>query len=287
MTGRGSETLDNVSSRVRKGHGAIILVLPGGLKVTRKHGHIKGKAPVGSGAGGGPVRGLTHKSRRAMLARFMAVDWAASPVWFITLTYYRDWGKWGKWKADLARFRKRLCRAWSVRGGVWRLETTERRTGPDRGTLAPHFHLAVFWADPPDLGEFSSWVATAWNDVVGGDAAHLEHGSHVQEAANVRGSEHGKLISYLGKGFASTQPSPVPTGRLWGVWGSLPTARIATLDLPPAAYSELTRRLRERGEEVGSWYLASLSPRWRGFTVWGDGQLLADELLDGLGEIIE
>jgi len=263
----------------RGGREVVAVLKPAGLGVKQRF--TTGARPAEPGVRG-VVAGFSQASRRRMLAKLSGLDWATGAIYLTTLTYHDDWGDWTAWKTDLRTWQKRLLRAYGplLAGAIWRLEFQKRG--------APHFHLALFWGErAPDLARFRQWVSKSWNEVAArGDLAHLAAGTQVIPARNTSGSQMQRLMMYLGKYLCKTgrlvdaeTGEIMQTGRIWGIWGRLPTGAWAGYTMSEAAFVELTRRIRRWGR--GSHYLSCITPKWAGFLVLGDGELLA-QLLRGL-----
>jgi len=278
---------------------AHVVALPGGLRVKR---HTPGpdKLSIAGGGARGVVRGFSQDSRRRMIARLQGIAWSRQPVLFVTLTFpgeLREQDKdWREQKRALIAWRKRLYYRWpQARGLLWRLELAERKSGASIGQVAAHFHVALFWtagARVP-LAELRAWCAEAWTDIIAGDAAHLAAGTQVLIAKNTRGAQMGKLLSYLSKYLGKLEARTMvdkdsgevlSTGRVWGTAGDVPSEVLGAFELTQADFETLCERINAKGKRK-SWYLASISPRWAGFQVTGDGELLTLELLDGLAGI--
>jgi len=278
--------------------GAVGVALPGGLRLKRRR---VGPDPARVGGGRrGVIQGFSTDSRRRMLLRLQQTDWSAGAVFFVTLTFADDAGAfddWSHWKYELKKWRQRLTYQYGERlsGAIWKLELAPRKSGENVGRIAPHFHLALFWKDAkgPNMASFRRWCWSAWHSRI--DAVR---------ARNTEGIERGKLLSYLAKymgklwtlgetgvGMGRTKRGHVfdkatgelfDTGRVWGTWGQPPTSQVAEIELTEAAYIELTRRIAEKGQAVGSWYLGAVSPQWAGFALLGDGDSLLEELCEGI-----
>jgi len=274
--------------------GAVAVALPGGVRVKR---HTPGPDNVGEPipGGRGEVCGFSPDSRRRMIQRLMAIDWAAGPVYFLTLTWHEGYGSdWRNWKRDLAAWRKRLQYTYGdqLRGAIWRMELQQRKSGLHAGEVAPHFHVALFWNVEPDLASFRQWVSASWHAVADPtSAAHAKACSQVLRARNTSGREMGRLLGYLSKYMGKLQRwrmvnpetgEVLGTGRVWGMWGDPPMRIVATVSMGQGAYGEFLKRVNAKGEGVGSWYLSNVSDQWSGFSIMGDGGELAAELFDGL-----
>ena len=244
--------------------------VPGGLRVNRG---FKGAGRVGGGPRG-VVRGFSEGSRRRMVDMMMGVAWGGlavedpravySRALFVTLTYpgvFPD--DWRDVKGDLEGFEMRLRRSrWGFEGVVWKLEYQKRG--------AAHFHLVVVFRRVVAAVAFQEWAGRAWFEVVGsGDRRHYDHGVHVTV---VHGGARG-IMGYLCKYLGKTWRADKATGRVWGVWGSMPEGvPVRVVFRSWQAWVEFTRRVRRWGR--GSRYVGKINSRWRGFRLFGDGYLL-------------
>lgn len=219
----------------------------------------------------GTIKGFSRASRRRMMGRLMCLDWrgvAAADkhahqgrAMFITLTYPADWSPdWRSWKAHLQAFRKRLERRFALQGAVWKLELQKRG--------APHFHVLVVFAGVESVHVVRRWCSRAWFEVVGGaDPAHFRAGTNVQVVYGKSGRLMRYLAKYLGKAWAA---EGLELGRVWGVWGKLPTGgHVGVAFRTRGAWVEFCRRLRRWGKK--SRYVSALTVNWSGFHVYGDG----------------
>lgn len=72
---------------------------------------------------------------------------------------------------------------------VWRLAFQVRKSGSNKGEIAPHYHILFYPNRPQEpfpgdnpgwLQEFRSWLVQAWYEIVGSeDARHLKAGTRV------------------------------------------------------------------------------------------------------------
>ena len=99
----------------------------------------------------GEIAEFSSASRRRMLELMAKIDRKAVPF-FVTLTYpdsfplYRS-----DYKRHLETFCNRLKRRWPDMAVLWKLEFQVRKSGRNKGKLAPHYHLFVYnvpWCFP-------------------------------------------------------------------------------------------------------------------------------------------
>jgi hypothetical protein len=203
-----------------------------------------------------------------MMRKLMKLDWEEirsgkhSEVIdgaFLTLTYPSVYPKeWREWKDELRAFRERVRRQFGDEvSGLWKLEFQERG--------APHFHVLVYFPDGVSVGWLRKWVSRSWYEVVGsGDPKHLKAGTNVSRVYG----QAGKLMRYLSKYMAKEQATERPTGRIWGLWGSLPAGAVHTLEVELV---EFMRRVRKWGKH--SPYLRNLVYP-SGVLIYGDRRKL-------------
>ena len=108
---------------------------------------LRGDVAAGNTSGCGPrgeIVEFTPASRRRMLELLAKVEQAAVPLAF-TLTYpdnfplYRE-----DYKGHLEAFCDRVQRRWPTAAIIWKLEFQARKSGTNKGKIAPHYHLLVF-----------------------------------------------------------------------------------------------------------------------------------------------
>lgn len=147
---------------------------------------------------------------------------------FVTLTYPdRFPRRSSEWKYHLDRFRKLLVARFGPFAGVWKMELQVRKSGINKGEIAPHFHLLLFLDVPaPELYEL---VSRLWDGVVAsGDERHLKAGTRVEKVHSFNG-----VLSYAAKYMGKSETLSIGAdgarevgdpGRFWGVWsrGLLP-----------------------------------------------------------------
>ncbi len=107
---------------------------------------LRGDVAAGNTSGCGPrgeIVEFTPASRRRMLELLAKVEQAAVPLAF-TLTYpdnfplYRE-----DYKGHLEAFCDRVQRRWPTAAIIWKLEFKARKTGRNKGKIAPHYHFAL------------------------------------------------------------------------------------------------------------------------------------------------
>jgi hypothetical protein len=97
----------------------------------------------------GEITEFSAASRRRMLEVMAKVQQAAVPF-FVTLTYPDEFPLYREdYKRHLETFFDRLQRRWPGAAVIWKLEFKERKSGQNKGKIAPHYHLFVYgvpWA---------------------------------------------------------------------------------------------------------------------------------------------
>ena len=170
----------------------------------------------------GDVVDFSGKSRRRLMWVLRAVDWSVlcepepkSKVgrgFFLTLTY-RDIPDGAKAKADLNRFLVGLRRRFLGCGGIWKMESQERRARvAGDGAFYTHFHLMLDCKERVDWESVRSWVVHAWS-------------LGRVDIWTAYGGKDGRLMSYLGKYLGKDSVGAgAGFGRYWGRFGDLPIA---------------------------------------------------------------
>jgi hypothetical protein len=165
----------------------------------------------------GRVIGLSRRSRLRLQVRINRCKFQLGRVWFLTLTYPREFPPHCAAKNDLRAFLKRIARKWGKRGAIWRIENQKRG--------APHFHLILFLAAAVPEREFVEWVSRSWHAVVGsGDENHLYYGARTELFRSARG-----VASYCSKYVSKQEEGErvrLIEGRQWGREGDFPEERI-------------------------------------------------------------
>jgi len=274
-------------------HCAVGVALPGGLRV-KKHRCQQSQPPVGYHRG--VIQGFSSRSRHRMIAELQTVDWDNTPAFFTTLTFNDDkaFDDWESWKKDLQAWKEKLLYRYRhhLAGAIWKLELQDRKSGANKGAIAPHFHVIIFWKHGAvNMTRFRRWCNKAWHSRC-----------DVQRATNTTGVAKSKLLSYLskymgkiwmiggagvgrtksGKAFDKRTGEVLNTGRCWGTWGDVPTRTIATFSMDVLAYERFTENIRAKGAATGSWYQSHINSNWDSFQLWGDGQEMLDDLLAGI-----
>lgn len=165
----------------------------------------------------GRVIGLSHRSRLRLQVRINRCVFKPGRVWFLTLTYPREFPAHCVAKDDLRAFLKRIARKWGRRGAIWRIENQKRG--------APHFHIVLFLAAAVPVAEFAHWVSRSWHAVVGsGDPNHLSYGARTELFRSARG-----VSSYCSKYVSKPEEgerAQLIEGRQWGREGDFPEERV-------------------------------------------------------------
>jgi hypothetical protein len=176
-----------------------------------------------------------------------------------------------------------------VLGVLWRLERQKRG--------AWHYHCLVAFAPrkAPRIAALRTWASDSWAAVVGsGDPRHLRAGTQCRWVTGADDpARMAALQGYLAKYMAKAGPTLVdhatgailPSGRCWGTWGDVPLTCLGAVEFTAAAYAEVLRRLNAKGAACGSWYLSSLSERWAGFALVGDGPGVLLDLVRGVAGV--
>jgi hypothetical protein len=191
---------------------------------------------------------------------------------FVTLTYPDLFDQDPRrWKRDLDTFLKRLLRRWPSAVVFWKMEPKERKSGENKGKIAPHMHLLVYNVPWTHL---LYWTKQAWFEVVGsGDPDHLAAGTRVEYVRSVRG-----VLNYTAKYICKSETYTLPGwGRYWGVvnrvpaegnGGGLPAlqGKIEVIELDPKAAMQVLRYMRHLGsmlyDKRGKYIGRRKVPKW-------------------------
>ena len=155
-----------------------------------------GKAKGGRGKRHDWIRGaiteFSKGARRRALRLVASLRRDIQPV-FATLTYPDIFDSDPRrWKRDQDTLFKRILRRWPSAVIVWKMEPKKRKSGENKGVIAPHHHLLVY--NVPFL-PLLYWLAGAWYEVVGSkDDRHLKAGTRVELVRSVRG-----VLNYTAK----------------------------------------------------------------------------------------
>ena len=162
----------------------------------------------------GDIKEFSHKSRLRLMRKFAQLDLSGKLPYFLTLTYDDIFDKDPRrWKRDLDVFGKRLLRAYPDAGAIWRIEFVKRKSGANKGNIAPHFHLFVWNVGP--LGRFRPWLSNAWTEVTGGSEKHFRAGCRAETVRTANG-----VMNYASKYAAKVDRiEGFSIGRRWGVIG--------------------------------------------------------------------
>jgi len=179
--------------------------------------HIDQSILSGTAGTRGRVLGLSRRSRLRLQVRINRCVFKAGHVWFLTLTYPREFPAHCVAKDDLRAFLKRVSRKWGKRGAIWRIENQKRG--------APHFHIVLFLAAAVPESQFVEWVSRSWHAVVGsGDDNHLFYGAKAELFRSARG-----VASYCSKYVSKPEEGErirLIEGRQWGREGDFPEERV-------------------------------------------------------------
>jgi len=203
----------------------------------------------------GEITHFTNASRRRMLDLLAKVKYSALPFW-VDLTYPDSFPiSPTRWKRDLEVLAARFLRRWPGASNIWKLEFQPRKSGRNKGKLAPHFHNLPFnvpWEFPfmaetkenyrinqavngnwdtevfcrgeriglavAGQDDLVHWIRRNWYDIVNsGDARHYLAGTRVDTIDTREGS-----FAYCSKRYVA-KPEEVKKlgfkpGRFWGVW---------------------------------------------------------------------
>lgn len=165
----------------------------------------------------GPVKEFSRRSRREMLNYLNSLNKEKIKTYplFLTLTYPDEFPRDPKvWKRDFnQRWCRRIERKYGRVGMLWRLELQSRKSGSNVGQVAPHYHVLLFFDEPPE--DFRRWLSQSWYESCG-----TLHPNHLRAGTNVKPMESwGQTIVYLAKYMAKPElladgyESP---GRFWG-----------------------------------------------------------------------
>lgn len=273
-----------------------VKVYPGGVRV-KKPFLVFSSLPARGGVRG-EIAGMSYSSHKRLRDFLCSLDFRGSLAYFVTLTFPaflshsfnvrdRDGKAGSSYRGEsklLSALRDRCMRTFGrdAHGALWKKEFHRS------GTV--HFHLLMVFnfEGAPGLSTLRNWLRLAWLEIVRGGYDSWSRGTHVIPAYNTSGPDRARLQRYFRKMLLQGE-APVDretgeivgTGRMWGRWGKLPTAVLASQEISEEEYGELCARVNQMG---GAGYLSKISPRWRGFLVEGDGDALALLLLPGAAD---
>jgi hypothetical protein len=112
---------------------------------------VRLRSSGGEGTGGQHEQGkrkeitsFTDALRRRMLHLMAKIQVSEIPL-FVTLTYPDSFPLYHEeFKRHLEVFCARLLRRWPGAAVIWKLEFKERKSGENKGKIAPHYHLFVY-----------------------------------------------------------------------------------------------------------------------------------------------
>jgi hypothetical protein len=157
-------------------------------------------------------------------------------------------------------FEVRFLRAYSGAGAFWKEEVAIRKSGENKGQLAPHFHVLIYGLKGKKR-EFTKWAKVAWYEIVGSeDPRHKKHGVWVKEAYEKADGRNFRsyLRKYIGKRFEIEGLDGI--GRLWGYFGNVPFGTVFTMEEETTIVYDVLRWFRKR--EIAlyrKWRKASVS----------------------------
>jgi hypothetical protein len=219
----------------------------------------------------GKIKEFSKGARRRALRLVASLRREIRPT-FATLTYpdLFDTDP-RRWKRDLEALFKRILHRWPAAVIIWKMEPKERKTGQNKGNIAPHFHLLIYNVPWTYLVH---WMGRAWWEVVGsGNPDHLAAGTRVEAVRSVRG-----VLNYTAKYICKSESANLPGwGRYWGVvnrqpgegnGGGLPAlqGKIEVIELDPEAAKIVLRYMRHLGgmiyDKRGKYIGRRKVPKW-------------------------
>lgn len=196
----------------------------------------------------GEISAFSKGSRRRLLRLVATIRRDKEPL-FGTLTYPDNFEQDPKQvKKQWDKFTKRLLRRFPSAVVIWRMEPQIRKSGKNKGQIAPHFHLLIWGIQYKDMREF---LPVAWYESVGSqDKKHLEAGTSVEKVHSVNG-----VMYYTAKYIAKSDSFKLPGwGRYWGIvnrdmFQDLQGERV-TVEIDNQTAFTLLRYMRRKGSEI-------------------------------------
>lgn len=227
----------------------ITMKTPWTRSASHKQAHKRGK-----------IVGFSKGSRRRMMTMMARIDKSELPI-FVTLTYPDEYPSAKKYKRDIKAFIQRLKRRWPVAGGVWKLEFEIRKTGKNKGNLAPHYHILLYGVP---YKEALSEISKMWFEVVGSDdEKHLNAGTRVERIKSHRGVM-AYASKYIGK-LISQDEVRESCGRIWGYFGLIPFADevkiIINREMAVKLLRNLNRYIGIKNRHIRTYFVGD-SSRW-------------------------
>jgi hypothetical protein len=196
----------------------------------------------------GLIKGFSKQSRRRILRIVATIKRIEKPV-FVTNTYPDEFPTDGEtMKKHLTRFFKRMIRAYPDAIILWRLEPQKRKSGTNKGEIAPHYHMLI-WKVP--YAELREWIPVNWFEVVGsGDERHLLAGTRVERVRSVHG-----VLNYTSKYICKSIEFLVEGwGRYWGIINrddfKTIQGKSVSVQIDSKTAMTVLRYMRRRGSEI-------------------------------------
>jgi hypothetical protein len=194
----------------------------------------------------GKIKQFSRQSRKRQLKELQKVDVRNIKLpLFITLTYPDEFPDNKRVKRDLKVFLQRLQRKFPECSGLWRFELKERRSGKNKGKIAPHYHFFLWGVGFVDA---LRWVDQNWYEVCNtGDPNHLLAGTSVESIKHKQG-----VMYYAGKYMAKLNEDEIDgdLGRIWGKFGEIPQSECVRIII---TRKEMWSYLRWCRRKVESW----------------------------------
>jgi hypothetical protein len=211
-------------------------------------GHTVGKHPQRVTWTRGMIKGFSKQSRRRILRIVATIKRIEKPV-FVTCTYPDNFPTEGAaMKTHLTKFFKRITRAFPGAIVLWRLEPQKRKSGTNKGEIAPHYHMLI-WKVP--FGKLWEWIPVNWYEVVNsGDEKHLLAGTRVEPVRSVHG-----VLNYTSKYICKSLEFVVEGwGRYWGIINrddfKTIQGKSVSVQIDSRTAMTVLRYMRRRGSEI-------------------------------------